>query len=166
MAKSQMFVGTEAGVLSNLLAPFEFGLGGRFGSGKQWMSWIERDDLVRLIAHIIATPTLTGAVNATAPNPVPNTTFAAELARALHRPALLAVPAFVLHRLAGELADELLIGGQRVLPDKADASGFKFRHETLRSAFAAMLGGEPARAEREDFARAPGIQEAPSARSP
>jgi NAD dependent epimerase/dehydratase family enzyme len=83
-------------------------------------------------------------VNATAPVPVTNATFAQELGRALRRPALLRMPAFVLHRLLGALADELLLGGQRVLPDKADAGGFKFRHETLRSALSAMLGGSAA----------------------
>src|SRR4029077_20855924 len=104
------------------------------------MSWIERDDLVRLIAHVIATPSLTGAVNATAPEPVTNATFTRALARALGRPALLPVPAMLLRRLAGDLAEELLIGGQRVLPDKAEASGFTFRHPTVSSALAAMLG--------------------------
>jgi hypothetical protein len=79
-------------------------------------------------------------VNATAPEPVTNAVFTRELARALGRPALLPVPAFLLRCLAGDLADELLIGGQRVLPDKADASGFAFRHPTLSSALSAMLG--------------------------
>jgi uncharacterized protein len=133
-------LGTDGGMLGNLLTPFALGLGGPLGSGEQWMSWIERDDLVRLIAHVIADPRYTGAVNATAPAPVRNAAFAAELARALHRPARLRMPAVLLHRLAGGLADELLLGGQRVLPDKADAHGFKFRHETLPSALAAMLG--------------------------
>ena len=129
-----LVLGTDGGMLAQLLLPFEFGLGGPIGTGRQWMSWIERDDLVRLIAHVIATPPLTGAVNATAPTPVTNAAFAAELGRALRRPALLRMPAWLLHPLAGDLADELLLGGQRVLPDKADATGFKFRHETLRSA--------------------------------
>jgi uncharacterized protein (TIGR01777 family) len=155
-----LVLGTEGGMLSRLLAPFEFGLGGPIGSGKQWMSWIERDDLVRLLAHIIATTSLTGPVNATAPTPVRNAAFAQELARALHRPARFTLPAFLLHRLAGDLADELLLGGQRVLPDKADASGFKFRHETLPSALAAMLGGATASAAREEYTRAPNMQEA------
>jgi uncharacterized protein (TIGR01777 family) len=137
-----LVLGTESGVLSNLLSPFEFGLGGAIGSGEQWMSWIERDDLVRLIAHIIASPSLTGAVNGTAPVPVRNSTFTYELARALHRPAVLKIPAPLLRLLAGDLADELLIGGRRVLPDRAQASGFKFRHETLRSALAAILGAK------------------------
>jgi uncharacterized protein (TIGR01777 family) len=135
-----LVLGTEGGLLSRLLTPFELGLGGRIGNGRQWMSWIERDDLVRLIAHVIAAPSLTGAVNATAPEPVTNATFTRELARALRRPALLPVPAAPLRRLAGDLADELLIGGQRVLPDKADASGFVFRHPTLPSALSAVLG--------------------------
>ena len=139
-----LVLGTDGGFLGRLLLPFEFGLGGRIGRGTQWMSWIERDDLVRLIVHVIATPSLTGAVNATAPGPVPNWTFARELGRALRRPARLPLPAPVL-RLAGDFAKELLLGGQRVLPDKAEVSGFKFRHETLASAFAAILGGAPRR---------------------
>jgi uncharacterized protein (TIGR01777 family) len=121
-----------------MLTPFEFGLGGPMGSGRQWMSWIERDDLIRLIAYVIATPKLRGAVNATAPAPVRNADFARELGRAFRRPAVVPIPAFAL-RLLGDLADELLLGGQQVLPDKALASGFTFRHETLRSALTAML---------------------------
>jgi len=141
-----LVLGTEGGVLGSLLAPFEFGLGGPIGSGEQWMSWIERDDLIRLIAHAIANPQLTGAVNATAPTPIRNATFARELGRALHRPVLVRVPALLLEWLLGDLARELLLGGKRVLPSKAVDSGFKFRHETLRSALAAILGGTPATA--------------------
>jgi uncharacterized protein (TIGR01777 family) len=135
-----LVLGIDGGILARLMTPFEFGLGGPFGSGRQWMSWIERDDLVRLIAHAIATPRMTGAVNATAPTPVTNATFSAELARALGRPAFIRMPAWLLRGLAGDLADELLLGGQRVMPDKADATGFKFRHETLAGALAVMLG--------------------------
>jgi uncharacterized protein (TIGR01777 family) len=141
-----LVLGIEGGMLAQLLLPFEFGLGGPIGSGRQWMSWIERDDLIRLIAHAIATPRLTGPVNATAPTPVTNAAFAADLARALHRPALLRMPAWLLRLVAGDLAKELLIGGQRVIPDKADVSGFVFRHVTLASALAAMLGGNRANA--------------------
>jgi len=134
-----LVLGTQGGMLARLLTPFEFGLGGPIGSGSQWMSWIERDDLVRLIAHVIAKPDLFGAVNATAPAPVRNAEFAAALGRALHRPARLRVPAGALRRLAGDFAEELLLGGQRVLPNKALSRGFVFRHETLRSAFEAIL---------------------------
>ena len=133
-------LGTEGGALARMLLPFRLGLGGSIGSGKQWISWIERDDLIRLIAYVIATPRLAGPVNATAPQPVTNAQFVAALAQALHRPALLRVPAWLLRLIAGDLARELLIGGQRVIPDKADASGFTFRHATLESALAAMLG--------------------------
>jgi uncharacterized protein (TIGR01777 family) len=137
-----LVLGTDGGLLTRLLLPFELGLGGPIGSGRQWISWIERDDLVRLVAHIIATASLSGAVNATAPMPVPNALFARELGLALRRPALLRLPAPVLHLLLGDFADELLLGGQRVLPDKAQLSGFKFRHETLRTALAAIFGSQ------------------------
>src|SRR5205807_9216211 len=90
-------LGIEGGRWSRFLIPFEFGLGGPIGSGVQWMSWIERDDLVRLIAHAIATPELTGPVNATAPEPVRNADFTAALAQALNRPAVLRIPATLLH---------------------------------------------------------------------
>ena len=139
-----LVLGTDGGLLARLLTPFEFGLGGPIGAGTQWMSWIERDDLVRFIAHAIATPSLAGPLNATAPEPVQNATFARALGAALHRPATLRVPAWALHRLAGAFADELLLGGQRVLPAKALASGFVFRHRTLPEALGAILGKEGA----------------------
>ena len=139
--RTGLVLATDGGMLGRMLMPFECGLGGPLGSGRQWMSWIERDDLVRLIAHIIATPSLTGAVNGTAPNPVTNAEFAARLGRALRRPAIFRIPVFLLHGLGGALVRELLLGGQRVIPDKALGSGFVFRHETIRSAFDAMLAG-------------------------
>ena len=163
--RTGLVLGVDGGLLARLLTPFEFGLGGRIGHGRQWMSWIARDDLVRLIAHVIATPSLTGAVNATAPEPTTNAMFAKALARALHRPAILPVPAGLLRRLAGDLADELLIGGQRVLPDKAEASGFTFRHPTLGSAFAAILGTPPLRPAAAHHARRRYFGGRPRARS-
>jgi uncharacterized protein (TIGR01777 family) len=134
-----LVIGTEGGLLTRMLTPFEFGLGGPIGSGKQWMSWIERDDLVRLIAHALARPELSGPINATAPIPVTNRKFTEELGRRLQRPAVFRIPAGLLHHVAGDFADELLLGGQRVIPNKALSSGFVFRHETLRSAFEAIL---------------------------
>jgi uncharacterized protein len=142
LLRTGLVLGTEGGVLTRMLTPFEFGLGGPFGSGEQWMSWIERDDLVRLIAHVMTHDEIAGPVNATAPTPVTNADFTAELGRSLHRPAILRVPTRILHRLAGDLADELLLGGQRVLPRKALAAGFVFRHVTLRSAFDSILGAK------------------------
>ena len=135
-----LVLGTQGGMLARLLMPFEFGLGGPIGAGAQYMPWIERDDLVRLIAHVVATPALSGAVNATAPNPVTNAEFSAALGAALRRPAFFRMPAAPLRLLAGDFADELLLGGQRVLPEKALTSGFMFRHETIGGALAAVLG--------------------------
>jgi uncharacterized protein len=137
--RTGLVVGTEGGFLTRMLTPFEFGLGGPMGSGKQWMSWIERDDLVRLIAHALAKPDLSGPINATAPIPVTNMKFTEELGRRLKRPAVFRIPAVLLHHVAGDLADELLLGGQRVIPNKALSSGFVFRYQTLRSAFEAVL---------------------------
>ena len=134
-----LVLGTDGGFITRMLTPFEFGLGGPLGSGKQWMSWIERDDLVRLIAYVLAKSDLTGPINATAPIPVTNTKFTEELGRRLHRPAVFRVPAGLLRSLGGDFANELLLGGQRVLPNKALSHGFVFRHETLRSAFDAIL---------------------------
>jgi uncharacterized protein (TIGR01777 family) len=134
-----LVLGTEGGFITRMLTPFEFGLGGPLGSGRQWMSWIERDDLVRLIAYVIARQDINGPINATAPIPVTNSKFTEELARRLGRPAIFRIPAALLRGVGGDFAEELLLGGQRVLPNKALSSGFVFRHETLRSAFEAIL---------------------------
>ena len=134
-----LVLGTEGGFITRMLTPFEFGLGGPLGSGRQWMSWIERDDLIRLIAHVTASLKIAGPINATAPIPVTNNKFTEELARRLHRPALFRIPDALLRRLGGDFASELLLGGQRVLPNKALSDGFVFRHQTLRSAFDAIL---------------------------
>ncbi len=136
-----LVLGVEGGMLANMLMPFEFGLGARLGNGRQWMSWISRDDLVRLIGHVAATPALQGPVNATAPEPVRNMTFTRALGKALRRPAFLAAPAWLLRFLAGALAEELLIGGQRVMPAKALASGFRFADTDLQDTLCAITGG-------------------------
>jgi uncharacterized protein len=135
-----LVLGTEGGMLANLLVPFEYGLGGPIGSGRQWQSWIALDDMVRLIAHAIATPALAGAVNATAPEPVRNATFAHELGRALHRPVFLRLPAAPLRLLGGDMVKDLLLSGARIVPEKALKSGFVFRYPTLPGALAAILG--------------------------
>ena len=140
-----LVLGTEGGLLAQMLTPFEFGAGGRLGSGQQWMSWIARDDLVRLIVHAIARPEISGPLNATAPGPVRNADFARALGRALHRPALLPAPAFLL-RLTGDFGRELLLGGQKVWPAKALATGFVFRHPALADALGDILGSGAPRA--------------------
>ncbi|GAA0643438.1 TIGR01777 family oxidoreductase [Brevundimonas lenta] len=141
-----LVLGAGGGMLSRLLTPFEFGLGGPMGSGRQWMSWITHDDCVRLILHAVAEPRVRGAMNAVAPQPATNRDFARALGRALHRPALLAAPAAPLRLALGAFADELLLGGQRIMPAKALATGFRFRHPDLDSAFAAIVGARPRRA--------------------
>lgn len=127
------------GLLGRMILPFKLGLGGPFGRGRHWMSWIHRDDLVRLICHCIANPELSGAVNGTAPEPVRNRDFVAALGKALHRPAILPVPALPLQWALGDFAKELLLSGQRVLPRAAQASGFAFRYPQLSDALKAIL---------------------------
>jgi uncharacterized protein (TIGR01777 family) len=128
----------RGGALAKMLPLFKFGLGGRFGSGRQWMSWIHIDDEVAAIEHLLASA-ISGAVNLTAPEPVTNGEFAAELGRALHRPARVPVPKFGPRLLLGrELADELLFEGQRVLPAKLLDDGYSFRYPSLRSGLSAL----------------------------
>ncbi|MEM0942720.1 MAG: TIGR01777 family oxidoreductase [Pseudomonadota bacterium] len=127
-----LVLASEGGLLARLLTPFEFGLGGPIGQGRQMMSWIHRDDLVRAILHCIEEESLRGPVNATAPHPVSNAAFARGLGQALGRPALLPMPAPALRLLGGDMARELLLSGQAVLPTKLTGSGFRFRHATPR----------------------------------
>lgn len=135
-----LVLGRQGGVLGRMLAPFEFGVGGPFGNGQQVMSWIHRDDLVRLIVNCIADPRLAGPVNGTAPEPVSNRQFARQLGAVLGRPALLAMPAMPLKLALGAFADELLLGGQRVLPVKATEAGFHFNYPTLEAAMREITG--------------------------
>ena len=139
--RTGIVLGRDGGMLARLLPPFDLGLGGPVGSGRQVMSWIARDDLVRLIVFAIASDTLEGPVNATAPWPVRSCEFAAALGAALHRPAFMPLPALPLHLALGEMADELLLGGQRVMPAAALAAGFEFRWPTLAEALQAEVGG-------------------------
>jgi uncharacterized protein (TIGR01777 family) len=129
----------DGGPLAPMLPPFTFGVGGKVGSGRQWWSWIHRDDWIRLVRWAIDTPEVSGAVNATAPNPVMNEDFARTLGRAMHRPALMPAPAFALRLLFGEMADALLLTGQRVMPSKATRLGFKFKFHRLDDALGAIL---------------------------
>ncbi len=138
--RTGLVLASDGGVLSRMLTPFELGLGGPFGAGRHWMSWIHRDDLVRLIVHAITTPTLTGPVNGTAPRPVTNAAFTLALGRAFGRPAVLPVPASALRFALGAFAEELLLGGQRVVPRMALESGFRFIHSGIDGALAAIVG--------------------------
>ena len=132
-------LGRDGGALQKMLPPFRLGVGGRIGSGKQWMSWIHIDDLVGLILFAISNPNVRGPVNAVVSQPVTNAEFTQELAKALHRPAILPVPEFALKLLFGEMSG-MLVGGQRVVPQAALAAGFEFRYSELGSALAALFG--------------------------
>lgn len=134
-----LVLAAEGGLLGRMLLPFKLGLGGPFGRGQHWMSWIHRDDLVRLICHCIADPALSGPVNATAPEPARNRDFTTSLGQALGRPAILPVPAWPLQWVLGDFAKELLLSGQRVLPRAAQSSGFAFRYPQLDGALQAIL---------------------------
>jgi len=126
----------SGGALAKMLLPFHFGIGGPIGSGKQWMSWIDREDTLRAIEWAIDNPTARGIYNVTAPTPARNRDFAKALGRAIHRPAVLPTPALPLRILFGDMAGEVLLGGQRVAPARITGEGFTFRHPTLEQAFA------------------------------
>jgi uncharacterized protein (TIGR01777 family) len=129
----------KGGALKKLLPLFKLGVGGKFGNGKQWQSWISIDDEIGAIEHLL-TANVSGAVNLTAPNPVTNAEFTKVLASVLKRPAIVPVPTFAPKiLLGGELADALLFTGQRVIPAALNASGYTFKHTTLESAFRSLL---------------------------
>lgn len=130
----------KGGALKKMLIPFKLGLGGRMGSGRQWMSWIAIDDEVGAIVHLLQDGGPSGPVNATAPHPVTNAEFTRALGAALRRPTVVPVPAFALKALlGGEMAEELLLSGQRVLPARLQSSGYTFRAPELGTALERIL---------------------------
>jgi uncharacterized protein (TIGR01777 family) len=128
----------DGGALKQMRLPFALGLGGRLGSGRQWMSWIHLEDWVGLTQRVIEDAAASGPFNLTAPGPVTNAEFTAALGRALHRPTVLPVPAFALKLALGEIA-EVLLTGQRAVPAKADALGYRFRYPSVDEALASAL---------------------------
>jgi len=138
LVRTGIVLDADGGALKQMLLPFRLGLGGPIGSGRQWMSWVARADLVALIRWLVANDGASGPYNATAPTPVSNAEFAATLASALHRPGLLRTPGFALKLLFGEMAD-LLLTGQRVIPARASAAGFEFNHPRLATALDSIL---------------------------
>ena len=130
----------HGGVLQRMLLPFRLGLGGKQGSGEQWMSWVALDDEIGVIRAAIEDTRLRGPCNVTAPNPVTNKEFAATLARVLHRPSVLPTPMLPLKlRYGSELVETLLLVSQRVVPAALEASGFQFRYPVLEPALDAIL---------------------------
>jgi len=129
----------KGGALGKMLTPFKLGLGGRVGNGRQWMSWIDVQDMVGAIHHILKTDLLQGPVNMVAPKPVTNAEFTRTLASLLSRPAIFPMPAFVVKLAFGEMGETLLLGSQRVEPAQLVASGYPFRFSELRTSLQNLL---------------------------
>lgn len=130
--RTGVVIGKNGGILQEMRLPFLLGLGGPVGSGQQWMSWIHLDDMIRVIIFCLENPSINGAINATAPNPVTNKEFANAYAQALHRPAILTTPGLILKLLFGQMADEILLSGQKVIPLKLIECGFVFNYPELK----------------------------------
>jgi uncharacterized protein (TIGR01777 family) len=131
----------HGGALAKMLPPFRMGIGGKIGSGKQWMSWIALDDVVGGIKFALANDSIRGPVNFVAPNAVTNAEFTKTLGKALSRPTIFPIPAFGLRLLFGEMADALLLSSQRVAPERLKATGYEFQYSQLQAALSHALDG-------------------------
>jgi uncharacterized protein (TIGR01777 family) len=138
--RTGIVLSTAGGALAKMLTPFKLGLGGIVGSGLQWMSWIDVQDMVGAIQHILKTDRLRGPVNLVAPTPVRNAEFTKTLASVLSRPAIFPMPAFVVKLIFGEMGETVLLGSQRVEPGQLVASGYSFHFRELQASLEAMLG--------------------------
>jgi uncharacterized protein (TIGR01777 family) len=139
LLRTGLVLGPSGGALQPMLLPFRLFVGGPVGSGRQYWSWIHRDDWVSLVIWALNTAAISGPLNATAPTPVPNREFARTLGRVLRRPSMMPAPGWALRLALGEMADVLLLGGQRVLPVKAQDAGFTFRYVSLEPALREIL---------------------------
>jgi uncharacterized protein (TIGR01777 family) len=138
-ARFGVILDADGGALKQMLPPFRMGIGGRIGSGKQWMSWIALDDVVGALNYTLQNDSLRGPANFVAPNPVTNAEFTKALGKVLSRPTLFPIPAFGIHLLFGEMGDALLLGGQRVEPQRLKAAGYQFQYSQLDAALSAAL---------------------------
>lgn len=138
LVRTGLVLAPRAGFLQRMLLPFKLGMGGPISDGQQYMSWVHLEDISNLFIFLSKQATLEGVFNGTAPTPVTNAEFSRTLARNLHRPAFMVVPACVLKLAFGEMS-QLLLGGQRVLPEKARAAGFEFQYTDLNSALGQVL---------------------------
>jgi uncharacterized protein len=132
-----LVLGKDGGALKQMLTPFRLGVGGRLGSGRQWMPWIHIDDLIEMFVFALDR-TVSGPLNGAAPQPVRNAQFTAALARTIHRPAIFPVPRFALKLMFGEMA-EIVFASQRMFPKVAEAAGFQFKFVELEAALADLL---------------------------
>lgn len=138
LLRTGLVLENDGGMLARMLPPFRLGLGGRLGHGEQYMPWIHREDLIRIILFLMDNKALNGAFNGTAPTPVRNATFSRVLASELKKPLLLPVPAFVLKLALGEMSS-LMLQGAKVVPDRLQKNGFEFLYPTLRPALQKIL---------------------------
>ena len=138
-ARLGVILSKQGGALPQMMRPFQFGVGGKIGSGKQWMSWITLDDAVAILRLALENANITGPLNVVSPQPVTNTEFTKLLAAVLHRPALFPAPAFALRLLLGELADALLLSSQRVQPAQLQKLNYQFTHPDLAAALATII---------------------------
>lgn len=129
----------KGGALKKMLPPFQFGVGGPLGSGKQWMSWISLPDAAGVVSHALANESLQGPVNVVSPDSATNAEFTKAMGKALHRPAFMPVPAFVVRLLFGEMADAALLASTRAQPKKLAASDYRFLHPELEPALKELL---------------------------
>jgi uncharacterized protein (TIGR01777 family) len=139
LARFGIILAKHGGALPQMMRPFRFGVGGKIGSGRQWMSWVTLEDVVGIVRFALENAAVAGAVNVVVPQPVRNAEFTRELARAMHRPALFPAPAFALRLALGEMADALLLASQRVKPARLEQGGYRFAHPDLRAALPAVL---------------------------
>jgi hypothetical protein len=135
-----MILSAAGGALRRMLPPFRFGIGGKLGSGNQYVSWIALDDLLEIILFTLANPALRGAVNAVAPNPVTNLEFTQALGQVLRRATLVSVPAFAIQLMFGEMGEQVLLASARVKPARLTAAAFAFRYPELEPALRRALG--------------------------
>jgi uncharacterized protein len=136
-----MVLGRSGGVLAKLVPVFKLGLGGKLGSGEQWMSWVSLPDVTRAILFAIESEELRGAVNVVSPHPVTNTDFTRALGSVLRRPTVFAVPAAALRLAFGEMADGTMLASTRALPMRLSDAGFRFEHERIEPALQSLLAG-------------------------
>jgi len=134
-----VILAADGGALPQMIRPFQFGIGGRLGSGRQWLSWIALEDIIGIVRFVIANAQINGPVNVIAPKPVQNAEFARIVGHTLHRPAILPAPAFALRLTFGEMADALLLASQRARPEKLLAAGYRFHFEDLQTALSAIM---------------------------
>ncbi len=139
LLRTGIVLGKGGGALKKMLPPFKLGLGGKIGDGQRWMPWIHLDDLVGIILYCIDHDDLQGAINGTSPNPVTNQVFTKTLGKTLKRPTILPMPTIAVKLLMGQMGEELLLSGKRVIPKKVLDAGYQFQYEELEKALLNIL---------------------------